>query len=176
MVIVNFTVDEQGQCLGNVKRDGGARRNMFQTKNDLWRGMADEGIITHAEFADTAFANYYRSVDEFNAPFAPDGAATKAGLRLRSIDTRVVPCPYHAAWTSPDHGGRTAEEHGKWFVPTTRTWSNSTYSNGLDAGRSAEQKAEIVDELFDRYAALVAQEPADHGMDYVHCYAVIEKL
>jgi len=65
---------------------------------------------------------------------------------------------------------------GKRFVPTTRTWSNSTYSNGLDAGRSAEQKAEIVDELFDHYAALVAQELADHGMDYVPCYAVIEKL
>jgi hypothetical protein len=58
-------------------------------------------------------ANYYRSVDEFTAPFAADGAATKAGLRLRTIDTRVVPCPYHAAWTTePDNGGRTAEEHG----------------------------------------------------------------
>jgi hypothetical protein len=58
-------------------------------------------------------ANYYRSVDEFTAPFAADGAATKAGLRLRTIDTRVVPCPYHAAWTTEsDNGGRTAEEHG----------------------------------------------------------------
>ena len=87
----------------------------------------------------------------------------------------VVPCPYHAAWSSPGHGGRTAKEHGEWFVPTTRTWSNSTYGNGLDATRSAEEKADIVDELFSRYAALVAKDPADHGMDYVHCYAVIER-
>ena len=27
-----------------------------------------------------------------------------------------------------------------------------------------------------RYARLVAEAPADHGMDYVHCYAVIEKV
>jgi hypothetical protein len=60
-------------------------------------------------------------------------------------------------------------------VPTTRTWSNSTYSNGLDGSRSAEEKAALVDELFDRYAALVAEAPEEHAMDYVHCYAVIEK-
>ena len=30
-----------------------------------------QGVITHDEFTDTAFANYYRSVDEFTAPFAP---------------------------------------------------------------------------------------------------------
>ena len=116
-----------------------------------------------------------RRVYAHPAVLRPDGAATRAGLRLRSIDTRVVPCPYHAAWSSPGHGGRTAEEHGEWFVPTTRTWSNSTYGNGLDATRSAEEKADIVDELFSRYAALVAKDPADHGMDYVHCYAVIER-
>lgn len=176
MVIVNFTLDEQGQCLGNVQREGGAKRNMYQVKNDIWLEMAEEGIITHDEYTNTSFANYYRSVDEFVAPFAEDGAATRAGLKLRSVDTRVVPCPYHSSWMSPDNGGRTAEEHGKWYVPTTRTWSNSTYANGLDASRAADEKAAIVDELFSRYAALVAKEPEHHGMDYVHCYAVVEKV
>jgi len=42
---------------------------MYQTKNDLWLGMAKEVIITHDEFTNTTFANYYRSVDEFTAPF-----------------------------------------------------------------------------------------------------------
>ncbi|MEC8484151.1 MAG: hypothetical protein VXY99_10045 [Pseudomonadota bacterium] len=57
-----------------------------------------------------------------------------------------------------------------------RTWSNSTYMNGLCDSRTSEEKAELVDELFHRYVDKVAKDPSSHAMDYVHSYAIIERV
>lgn len=51
------------------------------------------------------------------------------------------------------------------FIPTTRTWSNSTYLSALGDHRSAEEKEAIVDEFFGRYEAEVAADPDNHAMD-----------
>ena len=48
-------------------------------------------------------------------------------------------------------------------------------SPGLSASRSTTEKTKIVDEFFRRYEAEVAENPADHGMDFVHCFMFIEK-
>ena len=49
------------------------------------------------------------------------------------------------------------------------------FSAGLSEHRSPEEKAGIVDEFFKRYENLVAKNPADHGVDYVHAFMVIAK-
>lgn len=46
---------------------------------------------------------------------------------------------------------------------------------GLSDSCSAQEKADIVDEFFRRYESVVATNPEDHGMDYVHAYLVIQK-
>ena len=56
------------------------------------------------------------------------------------------------------------------YVPTLRSWSDSTFVGGL-RGENFE-KREIVDQLFANYAQRVAQDPTRHRMDYVHGYAV----
>jgi len=175
MVMVNFTNSKKGEHLGWVTRENGAAESMYATKQRIWKEMSEEGVITAEEYDSTVINNYYRSEAEFEAPFAPDGAATKAGLKLVSIETKVVKCPYHTAWVDGT-GDRTPEEHAEWFVPTTRTWSNSSYLGGLSDSRSGAEKSRIVDELFDRYVAEVAKDPTRHAMDYVHCYLVIEKM
>ena len=63
-----------------------------------------------------------------------------------------------------------AKEHARRYVPTTRTWSNSTFEAGLDDSRSAEEKSALVDALFEEYEIRVAANPDDHAMDYVHSY------
>ena len=202
LVFANFAIDERGQFLGSTAAtDGGPRCSMYETKDELWRELGAEGVITAAEVEACTFANYYRSLDEFRAPFDDAGSAVRrAGLKLVSAETRVVRCPYRAAWLRQtgqhDHpaagellqsfgGGdgagagaveRTAREHAAWFVPTTRTWSNSTYMNALDASRRTDQERKgIVDAFFQRYEERVALAPEDHGMDYVHAYCVMEK-
>ena len=68
-----------------------------------------------------------------------------------------------------------ARGHAQNYIPTTRTWSNSTFLAGLSSGRSEEEKEAIVEEMFQGYAAKVAAAPEDHGMDYVHAYLHAEK-
>ena len=51
----------------------------------------------------------------------------------------------------------------------------NVFSTALSDSRTAEEKAKIVDEFFNRYETEVAKRPEDHGMDYVHAYMVIRK-
>ena len=102
---------------------------------------------------------------------------SQAGLRLLSGATEVIECPFHTEWVegrSPAGGDAVA--YAADFVPTTRTWSNSTFVSGAMAtGISQPVADEMVDDMFAKYAARVAAAPADHAMDYVHSYLHISK-
>ena len=116
----------------------------------------------------------YRTIEECRHPFDdPASSLSQAGLRLSSIETRTVPCPYHAEWMT---SGGDAEEWAKKFVPTTRTWSNSVFLSALDPSRSRKDRERLVDEMFTRYTIEIAKDPASHAMDYVHTYARIDKV
>ena len=56
-----------------------------------------------------------------------DSPVRKAGLSLVSIETKVVPCPYREKWLK---NGGDPKAHARWFIPTTRTWSNATFTSG----------------------------------------------
>lgn len=170
MVLVQFAVDGEGQYLGTTKN---TPASMHHTMKDLWKLLVHDGVITQEEFNKTTFVNYYRTVNEFKKPFeSADSPVRKAGLSLVSIETKVVPCPYREKWLK---NGGDPKAHARWFIPTTRTWSNATFTSGLSESRSPEEKDAIVDKFFKLYEDLVAKHPEDHGMDYVHAYIVIAK-
>lgn len=60
-------------------------------------------------------------------------------------------------------------------MPTTRTWSNSTFESGLSSKRSPEERAAITQEMFQLYEDEVAANPQDHAMDYQHVYLVFQR-
>ena len=51
----------------------------------------------------------------------------KAGLKLVSIKTDIVRCPYHQKWLAEPSD---PAAYAKWFIPTLRTWSNHTFYAG----------------------------------------------
>jgi len=172
IVIVNFCIDPESQCLGRSKN---LKRTMYDTKRDHWIAMSKEGKITEEEVANTNFPNYYRTVEETEAPLKDSNSeASKAGLRLVNSFTRVTPCAYRENWLA--NPKQDALAYARDFVLTTRTWSNATYLAGLNDSRTPEEKKALVDELFERYAQDVAKSPEDHGMDYVHCILTLEKV
>jgi indole-3-acetate O-methyltransferase len=66
--------------------------------------------------------------------------------------------------------------HAADFVPTTRTWSNSTFVTGATSSGVPQAEADaMVDEMFRRYEARVALAPEEHAMDYVHSYLHVAK-
>ena len=171
LVMLNFGIDEEGRYLGNT---GGI--NMFDTFADIWRQMCDEGMISQTEFVNTSFPQYYRTVEEFCAPFKDnDSPVYQAGLRLVSAKTGVVGCPYRRAF---DEAGSamSAREFAKSYVPTLRSWSEAVFLSGLNETRPTEERHQIVDTFYQRYEDRVASDPSGHAMDYVHCYLAVEKV
>lgn len=166
LALFNFGIDEQGRWLGQT---GGV--SMFDTMNDLWKGMAHEGAITEDEYRATNFPQVYRTVEEFTRPFAPGGAAAEAGLLLEHAETRVVACPFAADFRQ--HGDAAAFASA--YIPTIRSWSEPVFLAGLSENRPADDRNRLVDMFYDRYARRVAASPDGHGMDYVHCYLICRK-
>ena len=162
MVVANFAKDGEGNFLGHTP--GRVKQSMHHTFSELWLQVAGEKV--HAA---TTFPNQYRSLEECAAPFAPTGgAAHAAGLRLLSAETAVVECPFNNEWRAD--GGDAAAAAAR-FVPTTRTWSNSTFVTGAtNTGIAPAEADAMVDEMFARYTARVALAPEEHAMDYVHSY------
>ncbi|MEZ5649851.1 MAG: hypothetical protein R3E87_04815 [Burkholderiaceae bacterium] len=169
LCLFNFGIDEQGRYLGHT---GGV--SMFDTFNELWTQLRDEGRISADEYRKTNFPQHYRTVAEFTAPLKDETSPVfQAGLRLVHAETRVVRCPFEQDFTE-NH--RDAERFAREYLPTLRSWSEATFVNGLDPARAPEDKAAIVDEFYGRYQNRVARSPQGHAMDYVHCYLVCEKL
>ena len=167
LVMANFCIDEHGRYLGNT---GGV--NMFDTFNRLWGALVVDGTITEKEYINTAFPQFYKTVEQYCAPFNTDDSPVyQAGLRLESAHTRVVRCPYRAAFEQ--HGD--IEQFAVSYVPTLRSWSETVFLNGLDPTRPVAERQAIVDRFYASYVDCVRTDPDGHAMDYVHIYIVAAK-
>lgn len=167
LALFNFGIDEDGRYLGNT---GGI--SMFDTFSEIWAELADQGAITRDEYVDTNFPQCYRTVAQFTAPLNdPGNPVYRAGLRLEHVETRVVPCPYAKAFRGHGDPVRFARD----YIPTLRSWSESTFMTGLSAARPLEERREIIDRFYDAYRERVARAPEGHAMDYVHIYLICSK-
>jgi hypothetical protein len=168
LVFANFCVDEAGRYLGHTEGV-----DMFDAFARHWRGLRDAGRISPAEYADATFQQFYKTPDEFAAPFRdPESAVSRAGLRLEHISTILTPCPY--AEDFERH--RDAAAFARAYVPTLRSWSETVFAGALNPARPAAERAGIVDEFYGAYEADVARAPEGHRMDYVHCVMEIAKV
>ena len=67
-------------------------------------------------------------MDEYKQPFLDSSSeVVKAGLRLISIKTEVIRCPYQVRWL---RNGGDAGKHAKEFIPNIRVWSNHSIYSG----------------------------------------------
>jgi len=168
LVLINFCIDEQGQYLGNT---GGV--NMFDNFNANWQAFLNDGVITDEEYLAMTLPQYYNNVDEFSAPLKDEQSAVyKAGLRLVDIETAVVPCPF--AEDFKQHGD--ARKFATAYIPTIRSWNESTFLGALSEKRPIQERTEIIENYYQTYLEQVAESPAEHGMGYVHAYMTIEKV
>ncbi len=167
LVLANFCEDESGRYLGAT---GGI--NMFAEFTRHWRALRDAGEIGDTEYRAATFPQFYKTPAEFAQPFIEDGSpVAQAGLRLDHISTRVTSCPY--ADDFKRHGD--ARAFAKAYIPTLRSWTESTFAGALDKGRDAAERQSIVDRFYRMYEDTVAANPEGHAMDYVHCFMVITK-
>ena len=141
---------------------------MWDTFQNSWDELKNQNIIDEDERLGVSFPNYYRTKEEFL-----ECVDEIEGLELVSIEEKVVRCPYRELYVS-GKSGKTAREYAEWFVPTTKTWSHSTFKSALRADR--EDKEEVMEQFWENYMATVEKDPESHGMDYVHSYLVFQKV
>ena len=171
-VCLNFGIDEQGQYLGNT-----GRQHMFDHFHKYWLALFEDGSITADEYKRASFAQYYRTMDEFCAPFNdPDSAVRKAGLKLKSCHSKLTKCPYEAAFLAAGGvGGKLSNiDYANSLIPTMRSWSETVFRTALE-GRGEDDINQIVDRFYDSYRDDVAANPSGHSMDYIHIILDIEK-
>jgi hypothetical protein len=165
-VCVNFCVSKEGYFLGQT--DAGASMwDSFQAAWDMLK--TEQNMIDEDERLGVSFPNYYRTKEEFLecVDDIPD-------LKVVSAIEKVVRCPYRELYNS-GKSGKSAREYAEWFVPTTRTWSHSTFKSALKGDRTEKEKEEVMAQFWENYMSLVEKDPESHGMDYVHAYIVFEK-
>ena len=168
LVLVNFCRDEEGRYLG---RTGGV--DMFATFNRLWRERLAEGRISEAEYRAITLPQYYKTLAEFTRPLTdPEDPVHQAGLRLEQAETRIVRCPFAAEFRR--HGD--AAVFAKSYIPTLRSWTESSFFAGLSAGRPMEERRRMIDDYYAAYETEVRERPESHGMDYVHAYLTIARV
>src|SRR5262245_56693111 len=167
LVLVIFCKDEAGRYIGNT---GGV--NMYDTLNALWRRFVADGVIRGEEYVRLTLPHYIRTVEEFTQPLTDTASLVyRAGLRLEQWETRVVPCPFAAAFRQHGDAARFARE----YVPSFRAWSESTFLAALAPERSVAERQEILERYYGAYEALVRESPEAHRKDLVHIYLTIAK-
>ena len=169
-VCVNFCKDSKGQFLGQT--DVG--ESMWDSFQSSWDKLKEQGLIEEDERLGVSFPNYYRTKEEFLEVIEADKDISSS-LKVVSIEERVVRCPYRELYNS-GNSGKSPREYAEWYVPTTKTWSHSTFKSALKAERSEDEKESIMSQFWENYMTLVAENPEVHGMDYVHAYIVFEKV
>ena len=161
-VCVNFCKDSNGHFLGQT--DVGA--SMWDSFQSAWDQLKEQGLIDEEERLGVSFPNYYRTKEEFLEGIEGD-AEISSQLKVISIEEKVVRCPYRELYVS-GKSNKSPREYAEWFVPTTKTWSHSTFKSGLRQDRSEDEKERIMAKFWENYMALVEKQPEIHGMDYAH--------
>jgi hypothetical protein len=168
-ICMNFGIDEEGRYLGHT---GGM--NMFDRFSAHWAALRDGGVISSDEFVKATFAQHYRTVEEFTAPFSdPSSSVSKAGLKLLSVNTRLTPCPFRLAYDKSE-GKMSSAEFAATLIPTMRSWSETVFRTALE-GRAENEIDTIIDQFYGAYEIEVAGNPDGHAMDYIHIILEIEK-
>ena len=73
LVLAPFARDREGRYFGRTRGV-----NVFETVNDIGRAFVDDCAVTHEEYSRMNHVQYYRSEEEWRAPFGdPSGAVSR---------------------------------------------------------------------------------------------------
>ena len=162
LLTVNLSRDEQGRYLGH---NGGETRNVHDQLHQIWRGLADEGVISKEIYKKGTVMNFYKSPEEFMTPLKDtNSAAYRNGLRLVDERTVYVKCPYRRRW---NEDGDTAT-FAAGLMATIRSWSRHSFASV--AGDT------IADQVYGRLEQRIAAAPDEWSLDYVEHHQMMEKV
>jgi SAM dependent carboxyl methyltransferase len=123
---------------------------------ELWAALEDmehDGLLSANEVRKLAIPIGFRTRDEIEAPFGENGHF--AGLELEHVEYLQIPDPFWAEYQSSKDNNVLAQRH----ADLTRAWAAPTLMGYFDSSRN---KTELIEELFQRFAARIALSPKQH--------------
>merc|ERR1711972_1134245 len=100
----------------------------------------------------------------------------RTGLRLRHAEVHVTRCPHRRDYNEGKYASPTA--YGKDIAAACSSFMHAKVIRAFSHDgnvRPAEERAALVEEMFQRLAEKVARRPGDFGIDNVMTILVIEK-
>ncbi|XP_078376438.1 uncharacterized protein LOC144659798 [Oculina patagonica] len=169
LVVVLLAEDDDGQRAGNTKN---CKVPIYQLLYDVWKKMAEDGVITMDEVNKTTIAAYIRTRREVQLPFmSEESPVREAGLALASLEIKSFDCPH----AKIRHETGDVKMAAKSMAEEIRAWSNFSFLSGLSDERSPENKKVIVDEFYHRLEAEFVRSPEDYKMELVTAVVTIKK-
>lgn len=169
LALALLAVDDDGHRAGNTKN---CKVPFLKVLYEVWKNMAEDGVITEDEVNRTTIASYLRTRTEIQMPFmSQESPVRRAGLSVASLEIKTFACPH--ANISRDTGD--AKMAAKSMVKEIRMWSNSSFLSGLSDERTSENKNATVDEFYRRLEAEFARSPEDYRMEMVVAVVSVTK-
>ncbi|MBN8248035.1 MAG: SAM-dependent methyltransferase [Verrucomicrobia bacterium] len=128
---------------------------LFDCLETALRAARDAGTITPAEYAAMVYPTWFRSLEEFRAPFAPEVAGPSGGtLHLEELEPVELPDPFLESWrTSGD-----ADAYGRAQSAFLQGFLEPSFQAALKT-RPPEVARDILSSLFSDIARRIAQDP-----------------
>jgi hypothetical protein len=144
LVVVFATADEEGRCGADDCLDG---------LNDALKAAVRAGDVSEAEVERMILPLYFRTRAEIAAPFERGPVADQ--LTLIEHAREVSPDPLWAAYEATGDAGAYARAFTGWL----RSFSESTVTSALDAGRPERERQALLDALYARVQGEVERAP-----------------
>lgn len=128
---------------------------LFDCLETALRAARDAGKITPAEYAAMVYPTWFRSLEEFRAPFAPEFTGPSGGtLHLEELEPVELPDPFLESWrTSGD-----AEAYGRAQSAFLQGFLEPSFQAALKT-RPPEIARDILTSVFSDTARRIAQDP-----------------
>ena len=133
--------------------------------HQIWKGLAEEGVISDEQYREGTILNFYKSPEEFMGPLKDsDSVPYRLGLRLVDERTVYVQCPYRRRWKETGD----TKTFAAGLMSTIRSWSRHSF-----ASAPGDAAAYLV---FERLQQRIAEAPEEWSLDYVEHHQVMEKV
>ena len=140
---------------------------------DSLNDLVKEGFLTEDEGKSINCPAYGRTIEEHEAPFTDaDSPVRRAGLKLTHIETFCVPCSNEQPYLS---GELTKTDYAKKTAASFRTWSYALVYKGLSKSRSEEEKEQLIDLVYARFAKRLADGKSPPSFPYPLVLCIVEK-
>ncbi|KAK7106981.1 hypothetical protein V1264_014978 [Littorina saxatilis] len=159
--LVKFTISDIGTTVVDPLLDFDA----------AWKQLREEGVISQEEYGDCNVASALRTATQLTSPFMEENSPVReAGLSLIHNDQLLAPCAIKRLWLKKllEEGVDDRDSFSQSLMTAHRVWNQTSFASSLSDMRSAEEKAAILDKLYQTMMKRVAaRDPRSYKCDYI---------